>query len=41
MKEEAIKAMYEAKAQLFDGQAQLEANLKTIEELIGSETKKL
>lgn len=41
MKEEAIKAMYDAKAQLFDGQAQLEENLKTIENLIGSETKKI
>ncbi len=34
MKEEAIKAMYDAKVQLFDGQAELEKNLKNVEEQI-------
>ena len=34
MKEEAIKAMYDAKVQLFDGQAELEKNLKNVEDQI-------
>ena len=34
MKEDAIKAMYDAKVQLFDGQAELEKNLKNVEDQI-------
>ena len=32
MKEEAIEAMFKSKMQLFDGQAQIEANMKTVQD---------